>query len=67
MSKMDEEPRIPTWIPIRLPTDLIGEQEETIREFARERGYETLRGFHWWIRRERDIWNYYDILREVSP
>ena len=41
----------------------IGKQEETVREWAREHGFENLRGFHMMLRTEG--WTYYDILKEA--
>lgn len=49
-------------IPLRLAdVDLTTSQEESVREYARSQGYETLSGFHWHMRREEI--NYYDIIR----
>lgn len=45
------------------PQVFVGRQEETIRKWASEHGYETLRGFHMMLRSEG--WSYYDILKEV--
>lgn len=57
----------PGWFRIYEPIDgvLTSEQESAIRGYARAQGYETLRGFHM-VLRGWD-WDYYDVLREVSP
>jgi hypothetical protein len=36
-------------------------QEQAIREFARQQGFENLRGFNKWM--EKKDWDYYDVLR----
>ena len=40
-------------------------QEEAIRTYAADQGYETLRGFHVYLRAR--AWDYYDVLKEASP
>lgn len=40
-------------------------QEQAIRDYAKQQGYDTLRGFHWFLKRED--WSYYNVLRIVSP
>lgn len=40
-------------------------QEAAIRAYAREEGFETLRGFHTRLRMLG--WDYYDVLRIASP
>jgi len=43
---------------------LIGKQEETIRNYAEEKGFKRgLTGFHMFLRSEG--WTYYDILKEA--
>lgn len=44
---------------------LTGGQEDAIRLYAHNRGFETLRGFHMWMRSMG--WDYYNILRIMSP
>lgn len=60
-----EEPFIPLTYGEFIPYPVTGKQEDVIRAYAQREGYETLKGFHWFLRREE--MNYYDILREESP
>jgi len=55
------------WLSIKEPLHerITPKQEESIREYARAQGYETLRGF--WKVLESWGWDYYDVLAEVSP
>lgn len=46
------------WFSIRTATD---KQEEVIREFAREEGFEDLRGY--WSHMQSEDWDYYDVIR----
>lgn len=67
MGLNEEDAEEGQWIRIYEPIegDITSGQEEAIRQYARGEGYEDLRGFHWHLRREG--WDYYDILRIVSP
>lgn len=61
---------VQTWIelPYALPPKAwqkIGKRMELIRRYAERKGYATLRGFHWFMKREE--LTYYDILEEESP
>ena len=64
---MDEEERETGWFRITEPLDGIvsAKQEAAIRDYAREEGFETLRGYHSHLRMLG--WDYYDVLRVVSP
>lgn len=53
------------WVTFAEVEDLTKGREEAIREFARQEGYESLRGFHHFL--EREVITYYDILKIVSP
>ena len=63
MVKIEELPAV--WQPPAKPWFKIGyttgAQEEVIREFAREEGFETLRGY--WKHMESEGWDYYDVIR----
>lgn len=60
---MAEEEEIEGWFKIREPPTgvLTAKMEETIRAFAREEGFPTLRGFH--MRMRSLDWDFYDILQ----
>jgi len=60
-----EEPFIPLSYGEFIPYPVTSKQDQVIRDYARREGFETLRGFHWHLKRE--MMNYYDILREESP
>lgn len=64
---MADEKREDGWFRIEEPLEgtVSARQESAIREYAREEGYETLRGYHLHLRSLG--WDYYDVLREVSP
>ncbi|GAI28070.1 unnamed protein product [marine sediment metagenome] len=55
------------WFRITEPLDgvVTARQEAAIRVYAREEGFETLRGYH--MRLRMLGWDYYDVLRVVSP
>ncbi|GAI56881.1 unnamed protein product [marine sediment metagenome] len=55
------------WFRITEPLDgvVTARQEAAIRAYAREEGFETLRGYH--MRLRMLGWDYYDVLRVVSP
>jgi len=61
----EEEPFIPLTYGEFIPYPVTGRQDEVIRAYAKKEGFDTLKGFHWFLRREE--MNYYDILREESP
>ena len=46
------------WFSIPVATE---RQEDVIREFALEEGFETLRGY--WRHMEAEGWDYYDVIR----
>ena len=62
---MAEEPEEPKWYRIQEPPiGIISTAQETaVRDYAEAHGYETLRGFHWYLKRMD--WDYYDILKMV--
>jgi hypothetical protein len=45
--------------------EAVGKQEQAIREYAQREGFENLRGY--WKHVESMGWDYYDVLKEVSP
>jgi len=55
------------WYRITEPLEGVvsAKQEAAIRAYAREEGYETLRGYHMHLRMLD--WDYYDVLRVASP
>lgn len=55
------------WFSIQEPIEgkTTAGQEAAIRAYALEEGFETLRGYHMHLRALG--WDYYDILRIVSP
>lgn len=55
------------WLRLGEPAlgDITSGQESAIRGYALGEGFEDLRGFHMWLRSRG--WDYYDILRIVSP
>ncbi|GAH75624.1 unnamed protein product, partial [marine sediment metagenome] len=59
----DDEPR--GWLRLAEPPTgrLSSKQEDMIRAYAFEEGYDTLRGFHMHLRSLG--WDYYDILKEA--
>ena len=63
MVKIEELPK--EWQPAERPWFKIGQgteaQTEKIRAFAKEEGFETLRGY--WRHMESEGWDYYDVIR----
>ena len=64
---MVDDEREAGWFRITEPLDGVvsAKQEAAIRDYAREEGFETLRGYHSHLRMLG--WDYYDVLRVVSP
>ena len=64
---MTEERFIPVRYAELFPYKVTSGQREAILEWAWAHGWkgETLRGFHWTLRRETK--EYYDLLKEESP
>jgi len=56
-----EKPERP-WLSLGLPPAAL---ERAIREFARQEGYVTLRGY--WAHMKKNEWDYYNILQFQSP
>lgn len=53
------------WVTFANVEDLTEGREEAIRDYAQQQDFDTLRGFHHYLR--RNILTYYDILKIVSP
>lgn len=55
------------WFRIHEPLDGVvsAKQEAAIRDYARDQGFETLRGYASHLKMLG--WDYYDVLRVVSP
>jgi hypothetical protein len=60
LQEMRKEPG--EWYKIGLTTE---NQEEAIRTYARLEGFEDLRGY--WAHLASQDWDYYDVLRHMSP